>query len=91
LRTTGFSGSGRQGTFWTWPIWEAGLGLDTCRSVLALDELQPSHDMVTREGSLEAMRNKFQTLRERGIVAVFRSQRVTEGKFRSFTPAQAML
>lgn len=77
LETTGFSGSGRRGTFWTWPIWESAIDLDVCRSVLALDELQ---DDLSDPA-----------LRARGIVAVFRSQRITEGKYRNFTPARAML
>ncbi len=77
LQTTGFSGSGRRGTFWTWPIWEAAIGLDVCRSLLALDELQTE--------ILDP------AVRARGIVAVFRSQRITEGKYRNFTPARAVL
>ena len=77
LDTTAFSGSGRRGTFFTWPIWECPIGVDVCRSVLATDGLQ--RDTVNP------------TLRNRGIVAVFRSQRITEGKYRNFTPARALL
>lgn len=78
LETTAFTGSGRRGTFLTWPIWGPGIGLDTCRSLLALEELQS-----------EALKPAL--LRARGVVAVYRSQRITEGKYRSFTPARAVM
>lgn len=77
LRTTGFSGTGARNTFWTWPIWEPAIPLDVCRSLLALPELQ--RDRPPRP-----------TLRCRGIVEVFRSQRITEGQYRNFTPAQSV-
>lgn len=76
LGTTGFSGTGRRGTFWTWPIWEAAIDIDVCRSLLALSDLQDNPSDPA--------------LRGRGIAAVFRSQRITEGKYRNFTPARAM-
>lgn len=78
LETTAFTGSGRRGTFLTWPIWGPGIGLDTCRSLLALEELQSE------------VRNP-ELLRALGVVAVYRSQRITEGKYRSFTPARAIM
>jgi hypothetical protein len=87
LETTGFRGSGRRGTFWTWPIWESAIGLDLCRSVLALDELQ----MNPRDTGGQVREIPDSALRNRGIVGVFRSQRITEGKYRSFTPARAIL
>jgi hypothetical protein len=74
LETTGFSGHRSNDTCWTWPIWECPITLDTARSLLALRDIQqPSPDPAE--------------LRPRGIVAVFRSQRITTGKFRNFTPA----
>ncbi|MGH9372819.1 MAG: type I-G CRISPR-associated protein, Cas3-extension family [Vicinamibacterales bacterium] len=76
LETTGFSGSGKGGTFWSWPIWSPAIGLDVCRSLLALEELQRD----TPDRTLHAL----------GIVAAFRSQRITEGKYRNFTPARAL-
>ncbi len=75
LDTTGFRGRGRRDTFFTWPLWDGPIGLDTCRSVLAMAELQEE-------------RPSTGVLRERGILAVFRSQRITEGKYRNFTPAR---
>lgn len=72
LETTGFRTSGSRATFWTWPVWESPIALDTVRSLLALSELQlkapPRAD-----------------LRARGVVEIFRSQRLTVGKFRSFS------
>lgn len=78
LKTTGFTGSGRRGTFWTWPIWDVAIELDPCRSLLALDELQAEAPDPAQ-------------LRTRGVVAVYRSQRITEGKYRNFTPARAVM
>lgn len=78
LETTGFAGSGRRGTFWTWPIWEPAIGPDPVRSLLALEELQAESPDPAK-------------LRQRGVVAVYRSQRITEGQYRNFTPARAVL
>jgi len=82
LETTGFRTAGRsrgtfwtwpsRGTFWTWPIWESPVALDTARSLLALSELQSK---VPDRSSLQ----------KRGIAEIFRSQRLTVGKFRNFT------
>jgi hypothetical protein len=75
LATTGFKGTGRLNTFLTWPIWSAPIGLDVARSLLALEGLQaPLPD-----------RSKFMAV---GIVEIYRSQRITVGKYRNFTPAQ---
>ncbi len=74
LETTGFSRQ-RDGTvFWTWPIWEGALNMDIVASLLALQELQSPNP--PRE-----------PLRARGIVEVYRSERITQGKYRNFTPA----
>jgi hypothetical protein len=75
LQTTGFTGTGRRNTFFTWPLWEGEIGVDSCRSLLALAALQG-------EVPDAAM------LRKRGVLAVFRSQRITEGKYRNFTPGR---
>lgn len=75
LDTTGFSRKPRQGTFLTWPIWEYPLPLDVVRSLLALKEIQA--DKPRRE-----------LLTPRGIIEIFRSQRITQGKYRNFTTAQ---
>lgn len=75
LVTTGFRGTGSRDTAWTWPIWEPPVPLDVVRSMLALSELQedsPPRDELAR----------------RGIGEIYRSRRITTGKFRNFTPAQ---
>jgi hypothetical protein len=77
LETTGFGSPYGRGAFWTWPIWEPPLPLDTVRTVLALDALQ-------------AARPDRRELAARGISEVFRCERITVGKFRNFTPAQAI-
>ncbi len=74
LRTTGFAYRRGEGTGWTWPIWSGALTLDVTRSTLAMEDLQQE--------------SRIKSLSERGIVAVFRSRRLTIGKFRVFTPAQ---
>ena len=75
LRTTGFSGQSARDTYWTWPIWEASIGLDAVRSVLA-------HPLL-----LAAYPDSAE-LAKRGVAQVFRSQRLTVGKFRNFAPAR---
>jgi len=77
IATTGFKGKGSRATFLTWPVWRNWLALDVVRSLLALGELQ--------EGSITA-----NDLAPRGICAIYRSQRITLGKYRNFTPAQAV-
>lgn len=72
LGTTGFCGIRRNDTFFTWPIWEDPLPLDVVRSLLAMRELQG--DSRARE-----------RLRARGVIEVFQSQRITQGKYRNFT------
>lgn len=72
LATSGFRRIPRQGTFFTWPIWERPLSLDVIQSLLTLRELQNDNPPRQRLGAL-------------GIVEVFRSQRITQGKYRNFT------
>lgn len=74
LATTGFHRIPRKGTFLTWPIWEHPIPLDVVRSVLALKELQ--EDRPPRAA-----------LAPRGIIEIFRSQHITQGKYRNFTVA----
>ena len=74
LQTTGFVTRLRLGTFLTWPIWESMLPLDVIRSLLALSSLQ--QDKPSR-----------QELAARGIVEIYRCQRISLGKFRNFTSA----
>ena len=74
LETTGFKGYKSNNTFFVWPLWDVPIGLDTGRSLLALEDLQTG-DPNSRN------------LRACGIPAVFRSQRITNEKFRNFTSA----
>ena len=74
IQTTGFSGNRSHDTFWTWPIWDVPADLDTVRSLLALQDLQRNY---TDRTALAAM----------GIRQVFKSQRITFGKYRSFAPS----
>jgi hypothetical protein len=76
LRTTGFSHSGRGQVTWTWPIWTIPLGVDVVRSLLSLRDLGDP--------------KRADEFRARGIGAVYRSRRLTEGKFRSFTPGEPL-
>ena len=77
LATTGFTGQKASNTFLSWPIWKAPISLDTCRSLLA-------HTELTKPSPAS------NACRAIGIVAVLRSQRITTGKFRNFTPAQVV-
>jgi hypothetical protein len=74
LRTTGFKRREGGRTYWNWPIWTGPLTLDVVRSLLALPEILDS-DALDR-------------LQRRGVVQVMRTQRLTVGKFRCFTPGQ---
>jgi len=78
LRTTGFVGRGARDTYWTWPIWDKFISLDVCRSLLANRDLRKPTPAAIRR------------LKGMGVQAAFRSQRITTGKFRSFTPATAV-
>jgi hypothetical protein len=73
LETTGFVTAGSKGTYWTWPLWEFAIGLDVVRSLLADRRLYPdSQDLPA--------------LNRIGVCALYRSQRLTVGKYRNFTP-----
>ena len=78
LQTTGFSGNRSTNTRWTWPIWSVSCGIRVAQSLLSLQLLQ-DQDMNERNA------NK---LRESGIVAVFRTNRILVGKTPNFTPAR---
>ncbi len=75
LNTTGFTQIRGVGVLFSWPIWENHLKLETVRTLLSLSELQVSSP-------------DRKSLRAMGIVDVYRSQRVTTGKYRNFLPAQ---
>lgn len=74
LKTTGFSEQNRT-TGLTWPVWSTPIELMEIRSLLSLSPLYgPALD-----------RNQ---LIPRGIVEVYHCQRITQGKYRNFTPAR---
>jgi len=77
LHTTGFTTRPRQGTFLTWPIWDRPISLVVLRSVLAL-------------ASLQTERPARNELAAQGIVANYRCQRITMGKFRNFSSASPL-
>lgn len=77
LATTGFRGARAGDTFFTWPIWDVPVNLDTVRSILSLDELQ--RDAPDRR-----------RLNPMGIREVFRSQRMNAGRYRNFSPARSV-
>lgn len=72
LETTGFRT--RKGTFWYWPIWENAMDARSIECLLQLAAISAA----TLDESLS----------KRGVKIIFRSQRITVGKFRNFTPAQ---
>ena len=77
LATTGFRGTRATDTYFTWPIWDAPVGLDTLRSVLSMADLQED---APNRGRLAAM----------GIREVFRSQRINVDRYRNFSPARSV-
>jgi hypothetical protein len=74
--TTGFHRNSSREVWFTWPIWVCPISLDTVRSLLALSELH-CPEPPRRE------------LTKRGIMEVYRSQRIQQNQYYSnFTPAQ---
>lgn len=72
--STGFAGftvKGNERRFFTWPIWQGFLCLDTVRSLLSLSALRQLD--INREG-----------LDRIGILEVFRSERLRIGKYTNF-------
>jgi len=64
------------GTEVTWPIWSEPLSLDVVASLLACEDVQ------------KADRS---TVVRRGVAQVFRARRFTDGQYRNFSPAMALL
>lgn len=71
LETTGFRRRRGEGVAWTWPVWSLPASLDTVRSLLSLPILQ--NEPLDRR-ALGAM----------GVTEVYRSVRLTLGKYRNF-------
>jgi len=75
VATTAFAHLERRRDFFTWPIWDAPITLDTIRSLLA------SSDLVEKTPNRNA-------LHARGIVEVYRCERIAPNKYyKNFTPA----
>ena len=97
-RTTGFSGTRSSDTFWTWPVWEPAADLDTVRSLLALQKLQDgalaNNEWAAVSPPQGQRRSRPETgsirgeLAAMGVREVFRSQRITIGQYRGFTPSK---
>lgn len=77
LGTSGFQDRDGDAEF-TWPMWTEFLELRTVQSLVGLKELQ-----VDRPEAFG--------LRRRCVEQVFRSTRFTDGKYRNFSPARALL
>lgn len=75
LQTTAFTQRKGKGVFWTWPIWSAPATLDIVRSLLSLSELQQEDP------------DRYE-LNAVGVTEIYRCQRITQGKYRNFTPAR---
>ena len=79
LDTTGFRGTRASDTFFTWPIWDVPVNLDTVRSTLAMAELQQRQNP-----------SACRRLAAMGIREVFQSQRMNAGRYRNFSPARSV-
>ncbi len=75
LETRGFYEPRKGRAIFSWPVWEPAIGLDCIRSLLASEELQ-----------METPNRK--SLAARGVMEIYRSERITQGKYRNFTPAR---
>ena len=78
LRTVGFTGNRSTNTRWTWPLWSIDIALPVVRSLLLLPELQGDPPNPA----------EIAMLRERGIVAIYRTNRILVGKTPNFTPTR---
>ena len=79
LDTTGFRGTRASDTFFTWPIWDVPINLDTVRSTLGMAELQQRQNQ-----------SACRRLAAMGIREVFQSQRMNAGRYRNFSPGRSV-
>jgi hypothetical protein len=87
LATTGTLEKARSAVF-HWPIWEPAVSAQTMRSLLA-------HRAVLAVGDADSARisrrqSPHAELQGLGVRAVLRSHRITNGKYRNFTPAEVI-
>jgi len=84
LQTTGVARqpTGPKTSAWcfTWPIWEAPVGIDCLRGLLGLEGLQRPADRIPKD-----------TLRALGLLTAFRSERVTYQKGLYLSRAHALI
>jgi len=78
LRTVGFTGNRSTNTRWTWPLWNIAIQLDVVQSLVQRPEFQQES---IQPGDLTM-------LRETGVAAIYRTQRILVGKTPNFTPAR---
>lgn len=71
LATTAFTGKGARDTSFIWPLWDTSLTVDVVRSLLGLGSQLQADSASARQV---------------GVPIIFRSARITTGKFRNFTP-----
>lgn len=74
LQTTGFRVERGRDVDFSWPLWTCPVTIATVVSMLRLEELRQGEPDLGKLAPL-------------GIAAVYRSRRVTEGKYRNFMPA----
>lgn len=77
LVTRGFQGSGKDNTFWTWPLWRPPLTKDAVASMLGL--------LTVREKEFDP-----RSVRDFGVSAVFHLQRILVNKTPNFTTTLAL-
>ncbi|MBL1263957.1 type I-G CRISPR-associated protein, Cas3-extension family [Methylomicrobium sp. RS1] len=74
LMTTGFYENGRR-SFFTWPIWDSPLGIDSIRSLISLPEL---HCPIPSRAELN----------QRGVIQIYRCGRIAPNQYyKNFTPS----
>ena len=76
VRTRGFTGTRVASTFWTWPTWAVPSGPDIIASLLGMGLTSTPRRPVDQAG-----------LRARGVLSVYRAQRILVGKTPNLTPA----
>jgi len=97
LHTTGFRGQRASDTYCTWPVWTCPANLDVVRSLLSLRDLAilgwpitPEASPTEQRAAARRERQARMRLQGLGVAEVFRSQRLTIGKVRNFTPARSV-
>jgi len=83
LKTTCFKGYRSNDTFFCWPMWTLPLTVSVVQLLLtARLDSSTSDDATVSQRSVESASS------QQGVPAMFRSQRITVGKVRNFTPAE---